>query len=176
MIDPVSLEDVQTIIKLVRDAENVAEFSLKYGELEISLSRSSTESSHEPTSARQMPRPDAAGGPSSEMAPSEPTTTTPLAHAAVVHASLKAEPQGDEIVIKAPMVGTFYRAPKPGDPPFVQEGQVVGVESVLCIIEVMKLMNSIHSGVEGTVTRILVEDAQPVEYGQALIFVRKSAS
>jgi acetyl-CoA carboxylase biotin carboxyl carrier protein len=74
------------------------------------------------------------------------------------------------------MVGTFYRSPKPGDPPFVDEGTTVSADSIVCIIEVMKLMNSLHAGVEGVVTRILVQDAQPVEYGQPLMFVRKNAS
>jgi acetyl-CoA carboxylase biotin carboxyl carrier protein len=88
----------------------------------------------------------------------------------------RSEPQEGEIAIKAPMVGTFYRSPKPGDPPFVEEGHAVGTDSIVCIIEVMKLMNSLHAGIEGVVTRILVQDAQAVEYGQPLMFVRKSAA
>jgi acetyl-CoA carboxylase biotin carboxyl carrier protein len=67
------------------------------------------------------------------------------------------------------MVGTFYRAPQPGAPPFVEPGQSVDRDTVVCIIEVMKLMNSIPANARGTVTRILVDDAAAVEAGQPLI-------
>ena len=79
-------------------------------------------------------------------------------------------------MIKAPMVGTFYRCPKPGDPPFVEVGDAVRDDTVLCIIEVMKLMSSLEAKVKGIVTQILVEDAQPVEHGQALMLIKVSAS
>jgi acetyl-CoA carboxylase biotin carboxyl carrier protein len=69
------------------------------------------------------------------------------------------------------MVGTFYRAPEPGAHPFVEVGQRVEADTVVCIIEVMKLMNSIPAGCAGVVTHILVEDAQPVEYGQVLVVI-----
>ena len=69
------------------------------------------------------------------------------------------------------MVGTFYRAPEPGAPPFVAVGQKVAPETTVCIIEVMKLMNSIPAGVSGTVTHVLVDDAEPVDSGQVLIII-----
>jgi oxaloacetate decarboxylase alpha subunit len=70
--------------------------------------------------------------------------------------------------VEAPMVGTFYRAPQPGAPPFVEEGQPVGAGQTLCILEAMKLMNEVKSDVEGIVRAIHVENAQPVEFGQLL--------
>jgi acetyl-CoA carboxylase biotin carboxyl carrier protein len=70
--------------------------------------------------------------------------------------------------IEAPMVGTFYRAPEPTAPPFVNEGDIVVAGQTLCILEAMKLMNEIKAEVEGQVKAILVENAQPVEYGQLL--------
>jgi oxaloacetate decarboxylase alpha subunit len=70
--------------------------------------------------------------------------------------------------VEAPMVGTFYRAPQPGAPPFVEEGQPVGAGQTLCILEAMKLMNEVKAEVEGIVRTIHVENAQPVEYGQLL--------
>lgn len=166
MADEVSLEEIKAIIELVRDAENVAEFSLKYGEVEVSLSRNSraTMPSVPPPATVVEARPPKAQAP----VPAQASATQPAAAA-----SSAPEPQAGEIAIRAPMVGTFYRAPKPGEPPFVEVGQAVRPDSVLCIIEVMKLMNSIQAGVEGTVARILVDDAQPVEYGQALIFIRE---
>ena len=75
----------------------------------------------------------------------------------------------DSIVIRSPMVGTFYRSPAPGAPPFVEVGQAVEPDTTVCIIEVMKLMNSIAAGAQGTVVQILVEDASLVEAAQPLI-------
>jgi oxaloacetate decarboxylase alpha subunit len=72
------------------------------------------------------------------------------------------------IRVEAPMVGTFYRAPQPGAPPFVEEGQPVGAGQTLCILEAMKLMNEVKADVEGVVRAIHVENAQPVEFGQLL--------
>ena len=73
--------------------------------------------------------------------------------------------------IKSPMVGTFYRAPSPEAPPFVEAGQVVEIGQVVCIVEAMKLMNEIKSEVRGKVVEIPVENAQPVEFGQTLFTI-----
>jgi acetyl-CoA carboxylase biotin carboxyl carrier protein len=73
--------------------------------------------------------------------------------------------------IKSPMVGSFYRAPSPGAKPYVQAGERVEPGQVVCIIEAMKLMNEIESDVSGTIVKMLVEDAQPVEFGQTLFLV-----
>src|SRR5262249_30986299 len=70
--------------------------------------------------------------------------------------------------VEAPMVGTFYRAPQPGAPPFVEEGQPVAAGQTLCILEAMKLMNEVKADVDGIVRSILVENAEPVEFGQLL--------
>ena len=80
-----------------------------------------------------------------------------------------AEPKGH--ALKSPMVGTFYRAPSPSAPPFVEVGQAVSKGQTLCIIEAMKLLNEIESDVAGTVKAILVENGQPVEYGQPLFII-----
>ncbi|HUK44094.1 MAG TPA: biotin/lipoyl-containing protein [Gaiellaceae bacterium] len=74
----------------------------------------------------------------------------------------------DMVVVESPMVGTFYRAPRPGAPPFVEEGDPVSPGQVLCILEAMKLMNEVKAEIEAIVRRIHVDDAQPVEYGQLL--------
>ena len=73
--------------------------------------------------------------------------------------------------VTSPMVGTFYAAPAPDADPYVEVGQRVGQGTVLCIIEAMKLMNELESEVEGTVAKIMVENAQPVEYGQVLFLI-----
>jgi acetyl-CoA carboxylase biotin carboxyl carrier protein len=78
-------------------------------------------------------------------------------------------PEGD--VLKAPMVGTFYRASSPGAEPFVEVGSVVKVGDTLCIIEAMKLLNEIEAEDAGTVKAILIENGQPVEYGEPLFII-----
>jgi acetyl-CoA carboxylase biotin carboxyl carrier protein len=82
-----------------------------------------------------------------------------------------APPQPTGHNLKSPMVGTFYRAPSPGAPPFVEVGQAVSKGQTLCIIEAMKLLNEIESDAAGTVKAILVENGQPVEYGQPLFLI-----
>ncbi len=76
--------------------------------------------------------------------------------------------------VTSPMVGTFYRSPSPGSKPFVEVGDKVDEDSVLCIIEAMKLMNEIKAEMRGVVRKILVENAQPVEYGQAIYLIEPS--
>lgn len=83
----------------------------------------------------------------------------------------KAESEANRKDIKSPMVGTFYRAPSPESPPFVESGQTVEVGQVVCIVEAMKLMNEIKSEVKGKIVDIPVDNAQPVEFGQTLFVV-----
>jgi len=79
------------------------------------------------------------------------------------------------IPIAAPMLGTFYRSPKPGAPPFVEVGDVVDDEQVLCIVEVMKLFNSVKSSIRGRIVKVCAEDATLVEFGEPLFFVEPEA-
>jgi len=90
--------------------------------------------------------------------------------AALAQAAAPAELAGGE-EIKSPMVGTFYSAPSPDSDPFVQEGDVVKEGQVLCIIEAMKLMNEFKSEVSGKIRKIVVENAQPIEFGQPLFII-----
>jgi acetyl-CoA carboxylase biotin carboxyl carrier protein len=100
--------------------------------------------------------------------------TEPVPHLAGSSAAIKHAPVAfpeNAILIKSPMVGTFYRASEPGARPFVAIGQTVEPDATVCIIEVMKLMNSIPAGVRGVVTHIAVDDGEPVEYGQVLLAI-----
>lgn len=81
-------------------------------------------------------------------------------------------PVSDEIEIKSPMVGTFYRAPTPEAGPYVEVGTELTPDSVVCIIEAMKVMNEIKSELSGVVTQVLVENSKPVEYGQPLFKIK----
>jgi len=75
-------------------------------------------------------------------------------------------------IVKSPIVGTFYESPSPGSPPFVKPGDAIEAGQVLCIIEAMKLMNEIEADMSGEVVKRLVNNGQPVEYGQALFSIR----
>jgi acetyl-CoA carboxylase biotin carboxyl carrier protein len=91
--------------------------------------------------------------------------------------SAQAEVPSDQeglIEVTSPMVGTFYSAPAPDAAPYVEVGQRVGTGTVLCIIEAMKLMNELESEVEGAIAKVMVENAQPVEYGQVLFLIDPS--
>ena len=98
-------------------------------------------------------------------APAEYVAGTPSATAGVAPAST-------DVIVKSPIVGTYYDQAKPGDAPFVRVGDVVEPGHVLCIIESMKLMNEIESEVAGTVVAKLMENGRPVEYGEALFTIR----
>ena len=84
---------------------------------------------------------------------------------------VEAAPKISGLEIKSPMVGTFYRAPAPEAPPFVEVGQEIKPGQVLCIIEAMKLMNEIKAEVKGRIVKIMVENAQPIEFGHVLFIV-----
>jgi acetyl-CoA carboxylase biotin carboxyl carrier protein len=154
--------DLEAILRLVEAAEHLGDFHLKYGDLELRVSRSvgGLGEAMQSTTASGSSKPPAAVLPA---APAGATSPKPQAHAPV---------EADmAVVVKAPMVGTFYRAPSPGAPPFVEIGDKVQADTVVCIIEVMKLMNTIHAGVAGTVREIRVENSQAVEFGQVLIVI-----
>jgi acetyl-CoA carboxylase biotin carboxyl carrier protein len=100
------------------------------------------------------------------------------AHAAAPPAAAAAAPDESKnlVPIKSPMVGTFYRSPAPDADPYVEQNSYVDVGQTVCIVEAMKLMNEIESDVKGRIARILVENAQPVEYGQILFLVETDGS
>tara|TARA_B100000315_G_scaffold245588_1_gene271696 strand:+ start:325 stop:834 length:510 start_codon:yes stop_codon:yes gene_type:complete len=77
----------------------------------------------------------------------------------------------DTIIIKSPLVGTFYCSPKPNDPPFISEGDVIREGQIICIIEAMKIFNEIESEVSGRIEKILIKDSTPIEYDQDLIII-----
>ena len=102
-----------------------------------------------------------------------PTSNTEIATNANSAKETKVESKDQEI-IKSPMVGTFYQAPSPDSPNFVEVGSKVGPDSVVCIIEAMKVMNEIQAEVKGTITEILVENGDSIEFGQPLFKFKKS--
>ena len=108
------------------------------------------------------------------MQPAAPMMAAPVAAAAAPaagDAAAEAPPVQTGHVVKSPMVGTFYRSASPGSKPFVEIGQQVKEGDAICIVEAMKIMNEIESDIAGTVSKILVENGQAVEYGQPLFIV-----
>ncbi|KPK97275.1 MAG: hypothetical protein AMJ95_09900 [Omnitrophica WOR_2 bacterium SM23_72] len=87
------------------------------------------------------------------------------------HAEPVDKAQVKTVEIRAPMVGTFYRSPAPEAPPYVEVGQTIEVGQVICIIEAMKLMNEIKSEIKGKILEILVDNAEPVEFGQPMLLI-----
>ena len=108
-----------------------------------------------------MPAPVSAAVPAS-VAPAEPASAPPASTAT----------RSDLLEVTAPMVGTFYRAPAPGEPSFVEVGSRINVGQTVCILEAMKLMNELESEVGGEVVEILVDNGTPVEFGQVLMRVK----
>jgi len=153
------LRKLKKLIDLVQES-GIGEIEITEGEEKVRISRQSPGGAPVLMAAPSMPAMNYAAA---------PMTGGPSAGSAPPAAVAPAEPKGHQL--KSPMVGTFYRAPSPGAPPFVEIGQQVTKGQTLCIIEAMKLLNEIESDASGTVKAILVENGQPVEYGQPLFTI-----
>ncbi|MBX3459141.1 MAG: acetyl-CoA carboxylase biotin carboxyl carrier protein [Planctomycetes bacterium] len=112
------------------------------------------------------------GGPRMIAAPVAAVAHHPAAAAAPAGPAQPAGPPAGTIAIKSPMVGTFYRSSNPESPAYVEEGDQVNPETVVCIVEAMKVFNEIKAELEGTIVSILVENGQTVEYGQPMFLVK----
>ena len=153
------LKYIQELIKAVNKSE-LSELSIKDGEFEITIKQTPGGQI-----LVQAPQPIAQ---QVAMAPA-PVAAAPVAEAAAAPAPA---PVSDKTVtVKSPMIGTFYRSAKPGEPPFISVGDTINVGQHICIIEAMKLFNEIESEVSGKVVKILADDASPVEYDQPLFLV-----
>jgi len=167
-----SYQDLMEIIKLVEDSPQFQDFRLKYDDVEIELSKTgSNRPASLAPSAPTVSSSGASSAPAASVSTAASSTATPVVAAPAPAASPHEVPAG-LVAVKAPMVGTFYRAPEPGAAPFVEVGAAVTKESVVCILEVMKLMNSLTAGIDGVVAQILVADGQTVEYGQPLVLIK----
>lgn len=173
MSQRIDLNEAKAIIDWVNLSEDIRELSLKCGDLELFISRneySSRSGSVNATAEKVTPTSAAPAIPASEPASIAESEILPVNAATTSTDDLGLA--SDEVVIRAPMVGTFYAAPKPGAPAFVKEGDEVTKDSVLCIVEVMKLMNNVEAGVNGVVQKILVSNEEPVEYNQPLMIIK----
>ena len=155
-------DDLLQIVELMKSAEHFSEFHLKIGDIELDLKQSP---------AGQVAAPSAAVGTPRSVSAIAPTEGAPAAYTAPEAAPREPDIPTGSVAIRSPMVGTFYRAPESGAAPFVAVGQPVNPDTTVCIIEVMKLMNSIQAGCKGTVTHVLVNDAEAVDAEQILIVI-----
>lgn len=146
------LRKLKTLIDLVADS-GIAELEVTEGDDRVRI-------------AKFTPPPAA---PTPVIAAPLPVGTPGANGVSVATPPLASEPEGH--VVKSPMVGTFYRSPSPGAAAFIELGQTVKPGDTLCIIEAMKLLNEVEAEVGGTVKQILVENGQPVEYGQPLFVI-----
>jgi len=152
------LRKLKKLIDLVQES-GIGEIEITEGEEKVRISRQAPGGPPMLMASPGVVQPMAFGGPSQGMpAPGEAAA-----------APAPPEPKGHSL--KSPMVGTFYRAPSPGAPSFVEVGPTVSKGQTICIIEAMKLLNEIESDVSGTIKAILVENGQPVEYGQPLFVI-----
>jgi len=177
--DRLTYQDLLQIIELVKASSQFSEFRLKVGEIELEMKRQRPGAPRPPATPSAQPgsQPPAGADPAglrAGHAAGGDLVGEAAGPASGGDGSHRSAPLGypeHSVPVKSPMVGTFYRAPGPGAPPFVAVGEEVDVGTKVCIIEVMKLMNSLPAGTRGVVTHILVEDGDPVEFGQVLLVV-----
>ena len=161
------LKDIKAIIDLMKK-NSVSEFELEKEDFKIKLKRTPNGGSIAPVAYEEAPVITYA--PATSVA----ATAAPVATASAPAGAVPAGASTGEQEIKSPMIGTFYRAPSPESAPYVEVGTEVNPETVVCIIEAMKVMNEIKAEVRGIVTEILIDNAKPVEFGQPIFKIRPS--
>jgi acetyl-CoA carboxylase biotin carboxyl carrier protein len=164
-------DDVREILRIV-DESDVDELQIQTDGFSLHVSRRT-----DPLAPAATPlAPAAPLVPPAAPAPAAPSPAAP-SHTAAASAEPTERPPAtdtdeDTVLVPSPMLGTFYRAEAPGGTPFVEVGSTVGPDSTVCIIEVMKMMNSVAAGVSGTVVEVCAENGALVEYGEPLLRVR----
>ncbi len=161
----VDFQELRELLAAIAKTD-ITEFTLKSDDFELTLRKGSVVSSAVTAIPQALPT-------SSIEAP-----TTPLVESPVVTPAVTPEPSASPPIdqkklldITSPMVGTFYRAPTPDDPPFVDIGDRIATGQTVCILEAMKLMNELEAEVSGQIVEILVQNGEPVEFGQVLMRV-----
>lgn len=151
--------DIRKVKKLIEllEKSDIAEIEIHEGEESVRISRSGSTA---PQTMINVPPVDTGGSVKTQLSTTEDSSSSDYSD------------EGE--VITAPMVGIFYTSPSPDEPPFVNKGQNVKTGDVLCIIEAMKIMNQIEADFDGKLARILVENGDPVEYGQPLFVIDSS--
>lgn len=158
------IKELKKIVTLVEEA-NISSLKLETDGTKIEISKELTNNTPVQTIVQSLPAaPLVTPGVMEQTAVTAPQTATSN--------QSEAESTTNLVPIKSPMVGTFYTSPNPESPAFVKVGDTLSPGKVVCIIEAMKLFNEIESEINGTIEKVLVENATPVEYGQELFLVR----
>ena len=152
----IDFNEIRELLNAISQAD-IAEFSLKSDQFELTVRKGLVSPSSETS---PPPQPTPAQTPANTTSFAEESTPPPTTD------------KSEWEVITSPIVGTFYEAPAPGEPPFVKVGDHIQVHQTVCIVEAMKIMNEIESEVSGEVMEIAVENGEPVEFGQPLIRVK----
>ncbi len=149
--------DIRKIKKLIEllEESNIEEIEIKEGEESVRISRGGSRTMAAPVQTFVQPPPVATAS----------AAVAPVAEPPSVEAPISGHQ------VKSPMVGSFYRSPSPGSPPFVEVGQSVKPGDVVCIVEAMKMMNQIEADKAGVIEAILVDDGEPVEFDQPLVVI-----
>lgn len=182
-----TFKDIQELVKLINKS-NLTEFKMKDGEFELSIRTNKHQKAKPKEQAGNAPAPSAPqpAAPIIQMSPpvQQPYPQAPQPASAAPAPKPQAEPAKPEapasaskaddsnyLEVRSPIVGTFYRSSSPEKPPYVKVGDAIEVGQVVCIVEAMKLFNEIESEIAGKIVKVMVEDAQPVEYDQVLFLV-----
>lgn len=156
----IDLEELAAMVELLKEAE-FTEFRYEKADMRLIISRGAVKEAEEFAPGGRVLERSAVATAAAQVR--QPSKAAPVAAVPVAH-------EGAEVV-SAPLLGTFYACPKPGESPFVRVGDRVEARTVLCIVEVMKLMNSVEAGCSGVIAAIHAEDGQLVEFGQPLFSI-----
>ena len=149
--------------------KDIAEFELERGDVKVKVIRSGRGQATVSVAPEVRYVQTAPG-----VAAAHPSSSAPAVHEMAERPVSPAAAEEDLFIVKSPIVGTFYESPSPGSPPFFKVGDQVETGQILCIIEAMKLMNEIESDASGVLVKRMVNNGQPVEYGQPLFSIRTS--
>jgi acetyl-CoA carboxylase biotin carboxyl carrier protein len=158
------LKEIQNLIKFVSNS-GVAEVKLETGDIKITIRTTLEGNTPDITYVQQAPM---------QQAISQTAPAAAVAQAPVVPTTPVADENSKYVIIKSPMIGTFYRKPAPDKPSFVEVGTSIAKGDVLCVVEAMKLFNEIEAEISGKIVKILVDDMSPVEFDQPLFLVDPS--
>lgn len=169
-----NFREIQELLRLISKLE-LTEFKMKEGDFELSVRTKNYASGKQavvvpPVAAPVMPVAPVAATPAAAPAVTAEAAPAPQPAAAPAPAAKGGE-ESNYVPIKSPIVGTFYRSPSPDKGAYVKVGDKIEAGTVVCIVEAMKLFNEIESDVSGRIVKVVVEDAQPVEYDQVLFLV-----
>jgi len=164
--DTMNQKELKELIEFLIE-KDIAEFELERGDVKVRIKRAGQQAPAPVPETRFFAVPSAVPA-APDVAAAPVAAAPPAKQASAAEEALH--------MVRSPIVGTFYESPSPGSPPFVKAGDVVEAGQVLCIVEAMKLMNEIESDVAGEVVKRLVNNGQPIEYGQELFAIRPRSS